>query len=321
MAVPPSLSCRSSALKSTKLIGNAQIKRAAQSGDLGTAVIFDGPYGSGKKTAAAYAAAALLCRAREDKPCGHCPSCLQAAAGSHPDILFYDVPSDENHKIKNIRELRSKSFIRPSQSPFKVFILNRADLLTPESQNALLKVLEEPTSTVFILTCENAMSLLQTIRSRCRTYALEPLSPTVVEDWIAAHPGGDVKYAPKDLRAAAESCGGSIGQALLYLDKGLPKPVKMAGDFVDSLTGSPLRIMEICLAASGLTRSEYGDFYTAVTEALTKAALRDPRRARYYVSVYEYIQQQKDKLTDNNGSVFALSSQLAAFCGTINRSK
>ena len=37
--------------------------------------------------------------------------------------------------------------------------------------------------------------------------------------------------------------------------------------------------------------------------------------------VYEYIQQQKDKLTDNNGSVFALSSQLAAFCGTINRSK
>ncbi len=321
MAALPSLFSTLNALKRSDLLGNAQIKRAAQTGDLGTAVIFDGPYGSGKKTAAAYAAAALLCRAPGDQPCGRCPSCLQAAAGSHPDILFYDVLSDENHKIKNIRELRSKSFIRPSQSPFKVFILNRADLLTTESQNALLKVLEEPTSTVFILTSENAMSLLQTIRSRCRTYALEPLSPAAVEDWISAHPAGDVKYTPSDLRTAAQTCGGAIGQALLLLEKGLPKPAKLAQDFVASLSGSPLRIMEICLAASALTRSEYGDFYTATTEQLTRAALREPNRARYYVSVYEYIQQQKDKLTDNNGSVFALSSQLAAFCGTINRSK
>lgn len=307
-------------MKNTKLIGNRQIRLAAQAGDLGSAVIFDGPYGSGKKTAAAYAAAALLCRSHGDKPCGVCASCVQAAAGTHPDILFFN-PEGGNIKVDAVRELRSQSFIAPSQSPFKVFILNRADLMNDPAQNALLKVLEEPTSSVFILLTENAASLLQTVRSRCRTYALEPLPPASIAEWIGQHPDPDHKYAPRDIQAAAESAGGCIGQALLLLEKGLPKSHTLAKDFVDSLTGSPLRIMEICLAASALTRAEYGDFYTAATEHLAKAALRTPDKARYYVSVYEYIQQQKDKLTDNNGSVFALSSQLAAFCGTINRSK
>lgn len=307
-------------MKNTNLIGNRQIRRAAEAGDLGTAVIFDGPFGSGKKTAAAYAAAALLCRAHGDRPCGVCPSCVQAKAGSHPDILLFN-PEGGNIKIDPIRELRSQSFIAPSQSPFKVFIINRADLMNDPAQNALLKVLEEPTSSVFILLTENASSLLQTVRSRCRTYALEPLAADVVEDWIRKHPPGDVKPSPADLRQAAENCGGAIGQALRLLEKGLPKHTRLAADFVDSLGGSPLRIMEICLAASSLTRSEYGDFYTDCTRKLTEAALREPEHARYYIAVYEYIQQQKDKLTDNNGSVFALSSQLAAFCGTINRRK
>lgn len=314
----PSSSCPLNVLKNTNLIGNTQIRRAAAAGDLGTAVIFDGPYGSGKKTAAAHAAAALLCRAPGDKPCGVCSSCLQARAGSHPDIILFN-PEGGNIKIDPIRELRSQSFIAPSQSPFKVFIINRADLMNDNAQNALLKVLEEPTSSVFILLTENASSLLQTVRSRCRIYALEPLSPAAVEDWLRANPSDDLKPTPAAIREAAQNCGGSIGQALRLLEKGLPKYAKLAADFVDSLGASPLRIMEVCLAASALTRSEYGDFYTECTRKLTEAALREPQHTRYYVAVYEYIQQQKDKLTDNNGSVFALSSQLAAFCGTINR--
>lgn len=318
--VRPSSFCPLNALKNTKLIGNHQIRQAAQAGDLSSAVIFDGPFGSGKKTAAAWAAAALLCRSHGDKPCGVCPSCIQAAAGTHPDILFFN-PEGGNIKVDAVRELRSQSFIAPSQSPFKVFIINRADLMNDPAQNALLKVLEEPTSSVFILLTENASSLLQTVRSRCRIYALEPLDPPAIAAWIESHPDPDRKYAPHDIQNAAEEAGGSIGQALLLLEKGLPKSHLLAKDFVESLTGSPLRIMEICLAASALTRAEYGDFYTAITGQLTRAALRMPEKARYYVSVYEYIQQQKDKLTDNNGSVFALSSQLAAFCGTINRSK
>ena len=80
-----------------------------------------------------------------------------------------------------------------------------------------------------------------------------------------------------------------------------------------------LQIMEACLAASALPRNEYGDFYTECTALLAADALAYPADAGYYIAVYEYMQQQRDKLLENNGSVFALSSQLAAFCGTIYR--
>lgn len=307
--------CPSSVLKRFDLLGNRHIKEAAQAHALGSAVIFDGATGSGKKAAAAYAAAALLCRADSGRPCGICPSCIQAAAGSHPDIVFFNENGD-NIKVKDIRELRMQSFVAPSQSPFKVFIINRADLMNQESQNALLKVLEEPLSSVFILLAENAAALLQTVRSRCRIYTMEPISPYEVSAFISGMTFEGKAPSSAEIASAAENCGGNIGRALLSLEKGVPKPAKLASQFTASLGGSPLSIMEVCLAASSLTRNEYGDFCSEVTAALIKASLARPEKARAYSAVYDYIQQQRDKLTDNNASVFALSSQLAALCGT-----
>lgn len=309
----------SNTLKKFELLGNRPIKAAAQAGDLGTAVIFDGPFGSGKKAAAAYAAAALLCRAKTGRPCGLCPSCVQARAGSHPDIFLIN-PEGGNILIDPVRELRRQSFIAPNQSPFKVFIINRADRMNAAAQNALLKVLEEPTSSVFILLTENAGALLQTVRSRCRIYALEPLTPETIAGWLRDHPTpGQKPPSPEAILDAARRAGGSIGRARLLLENGLPKSAALAEDFVASLRGSPLQIMEAGLAASALSRNEYGDFYTECTALLAIDALAHPEDAGYDIAVYEYIQQQRDKLLENNGSVFALASQLAAFCGTIHR--
>ena len=103
------------------------------------------------------------------------------------------------------------------------------------------------------------------------------------------------------------------------MENGLSRPARLAEEFVASLRGSALQIMEACLAASALPRNEYGDFYTECTALLAADALAYPADAGYYIAVYEYMQQQRDKLLENNGSVFALSSQLAAFCGTIYR--
>lgn len=306
-------------MKRFDLLGNRPIKAAAAAGDLGTAVIFDGPFGSGKKAAAAYAAAALLCRAKNGRPCGVCPACVQAAAGSHPDIFLFN-PEGGNILIDQVRELRRQSFIAPNQSPFKVFIINRADRMNPPAQNALLKVLEEPTSSVFILLTENAGALLQTVRSRCRIYAMEPLAPDVIAEWLSSHPvPGQKAPTAGALREAAGRADGSIGRAMQLLENGLSRPARLAEEFVASLRGSALQIMEACLAASALPRNEYGDFYTECTALLAADALAYPADAGYYIAVYEYMQQQRDKLLENNGSVFALSSQLAAFCGTIYR--
>ena len=306
-------------MKRFDLIGNRAIKQAAQKGDLGSAVIFDGVPGSGKKTAAAYAAAALLCRApREgDRPCGVCASCRLLQAGNHPDVVWFNE-AGENIKVRDVREWRMRSFVSPVQSPFKVFIINRADLMNQESQNALLKVLEEPQATVFLLLAENAASLLQTVRSRCRVYSMEALSPRDVLALLEEHYREAGKTIPrKELEAAAADCGGSAGRAMALCEKLDTKAAEAAKGFLTSLDGTALAVMEACLKASALSRAEAVDFYTEVTGGLARASVARPERARFYVAVYDKVQEQKDRLSDNNASVFALTSQLAAFCGTL----
>jgi len=223
-------------LKRFDLLGNNNIKQAAGRGDLGSAVIFDGGPGTGKKTAAAYAAAALLCRSKNgDKPCGVCRSCRQALAGTHPDIIFFNS-AGENIKVKEIRELRLQSFIVPSQSDFKVFIINRADLMNQESQNALLKVLEEPVSSIFILLTENALSLLQTVRSRCRVYAMQVLDSATVAGYLREHFRETGKrVTEQEIAAAAAQCGGSIGEAIRLIEKGSTKAKAAAEGFLSAL--------------------------------------------------------------------------------------
>lgn len=308
-------------LKRFNLIGNSHIKKAASARAFGSAVIFDGPFGSGKKTAAALAAAALLCedKNRDNAPCGKCHSCNLAFAGSHPDIIWGNEAGD-GMKVKEARDLRNKTFIVPSQGDFKVFIINRADLMNDASQNALLKVLEEPYSSVFILLTENAYSLLQTVRSRCKIFTMDTFSPDAISDYIMNDSAlTEGKHSKEDIEKAALQAEGSIGLALSLLRDGLPKSHALAADFVASLSISPLKIMEACLSASALNRVDFGDFYRYASALLTEQTLKDPQKSGYYIAVYDYIQLQRDKLSDNNAGVFMLSSQLAAFCGQTYR--
>ncbi len=305
-------------MKRFDLLGNRAIKLAARRGDLGSAVIFDGVPGSGKKAAASYAAAALLCRAPEsERPCGVCRSCRQALAGTHPDIALFNE-AGENIRVKDVREWRMRSFVSPVQSDFKVFIINRADLMNQESQNALLKVLEEPEGTVFLLLTENAASLLPTVRSRCRIYAMEALAPQEIAERLRALCAEQGRaFSETELAAAAADCGGSIGRAMALLERRESKPAEAAAAFLASLDGGALAVMEACLRASALSRAEAADFYNEVTAGLTQRALRDPGRARFCAAVYDKLQEQKDRLSDNNASFFALTSELAVFCARL----
>ena len=131
------------------LLGNSRLKEALASlppSGVGSAVLLDGPAGIGKRTAAADLAAGLLCP-EPNGPCGICPSCKRASAGSHPDLIWLKEPEPgKGVKLEQVRELRAQSFLRPSEAPFKVFVIPQADRLNLPSQNALLKVLEEPAS-------------------------------------------------------------------------------------------------------------------------------------------------------------------------------
>ena len=195
------------------LLGNSRLKEALASlppSGVGSAVLLDGPAGIGKRTAAADLAAGLLCP-EPNGPCGLCPSCKRASAGSHPDLIWLKEPEPgKGVKLEQVRELRAQSFLRPSEAPFKVFVIPQADRLNLPSQNALLKVLEEPASSVFVLLCENREAMLQTVRSRCKTFRLAPLE----QQELLAELSRRCDSPADALRAAAAQSGGLLGRAL-----------------------------------------------------------------------------------------------------------
>ena len=119
-------------------------------------------------------AQAMVCTAPEgQRPCGVCRDCRKTAEGIHPDVIPVErfmEPKDVGGELKvgPIRDLRSDAFIRPNEARSKVYLIENAQNMNPNAQNALLKVLEEgPAYAAFLLMTDRAGALLETIRSRC----------------------------------------------------------------------------------------------------------------------------------------------------------
>ena len=136
-------------------------------------VLLCDPAGSSNEPLAEVLAAALLCSS-SPAPCGSCSACMKMRADAHPDLILIDEGEGEI-KVDTARAIRDEAYIRPNECGRKVFLIRHADRMNPTAQNALLKVLEEPPRDVFfILTAMQPGVILQTIRSRCTIYHLEP---------------------------------------------------------------------------------------------------------------------------------------------------
>ena len=161
------------------LIGNKRILRSINTmtlnGKIPHAIIIEGEKGLGKKTLAKYIAKARLCGEAE-KPCLKCKSCRLVEVGSHPDFITVS-PEGQSIKVDKIRTLRSEAYMSATTCRGRVFLIEQADLMNQNAQNALLKILEEPPEgACFILLASSASLLLQTIRSRCVCFTLAPVA-------------------------------------------------------------------------------------------------------------------------------------------------
>ncbi|MCQ2495620.1 MAG: DNA polymerase III subunit delta' [Lachnospiraceae bacterium] len=198
------------------ILGHDNIKEHLQTainmGKLSHAYIFSGEEGSGKKTVAEIFAAALMCSG-EEKPCGMCMSCMQAESHNHPDIV-YVTHEKSRIGVDEIRvQLINDIVIKPFSSPHKVYIIDEAERMTEQAQNALLKTLEEPPEyAVIILLTTNTGSFLQTILSRCVTIQFKPLDNKLIVDYLMKNQQLPDYYA----KVCASFSAGSLGKAIKY---------------------------------------------------------------------------------------------------------
>ena len=190
----------------------ANLRDSMQSGRAVHAYFFSGPFGTGKRTLAAISARALVCGAEAgiEKPCDICPACRRALAGTHLDIITM-MPEKTSIGVNEVRGLLDRLSMRAYEAGCQVVIIQRAETLTTQAQNALLKTLESPPGeVVFFLLSELPHALLPTVLSRVMTARFTPIAPELVEHALLSR-GVD----PNRAGMLANDCDGSVGRALM----------------------------------------------------------------------------------------------------------
>lgn len=195
-----------------------QLRRSAASGRSSHAYLFLGGAGAGKRLIANTFAKALQCEG-EKRPCDSCKSCHAFNHGNHPDVIYFQpLKNGKTYTIEDVREqLLETVDLKPFQYEKKIYIIEKADTLNIQSQNALLKTLEEPPAhAVFLLLAERAEAFLPTILSRVVVMKIRPLSAETIADYLMQ--AGHLAEESHILSAYAQ---GRIGQALeLVEDEG-----------------------------------------------------------------------------------------------------
>ncbi|QHT58675.1 DNA polymerase III subunit delta' [Paenibacillus lycopersici] len=164
-----------------EVAGQPKAKRILQyaltSGKVSHAYLFSGPAGSGRLQMAMAFAKALFCTESGDDACGRCLECRKFEHGNQPDLHIVE-PDGSSIKIDQIRELQREFAYRNTGSARKIYIMQRAETMTLQAANSLLKFLEEPGSPVVaMLLTENGQAMLPTIRSRTQLVPFMPLAP------------------------------------------------------------------------------------------------------------------------------------------------
>jgi len=186
-------------------------------------LLFLGPKGTGKTSAARMVAKALCCEEIENKKntlfCNKCDQCKTISKGTNIDVLELDAAS--NRGIEDARSLREAVKLSPAKSKNKVYIIDEAHMLTNDAFNALLKTLEEPPEHVyFILATTNPEKIIDTVKSRA---AIIEFTKATNEELMRSVrriiTGEKIKISDADIKKVIEISGGSFRDAAKILER------------------------------------------------------------------------------------------------------
>ena len=208
-------------MKFQDIVGQEQItghlQNAIRMGKVSHAYIIQGETGSGKKLLANTFATTLQCEEGGIEPCGHCQSCKQAVSGNHPDIRRV-IHEKATIGVEDIRlQLNNDILVKPYSRPYKVYIIEEAEKMTEQAQNAMLKTIEEPPEyAVILLLTVNAKLLLPTILSRCILLNVRPVARGQITRLLSEQYG----IASFMAEVAADFADGVPGKAIDYARSG-----------------------------------------------------------------------------------------------------
>ncbi len=197
------------------IIGQEQIKEhmrsALSTGKVSHAYILNGEKSSGKEFIARVFAMALQCEKGGVDPCQECHSCRQALSKNHPDIIYVTHEKPNTISVEDIRsQVNNDVAIKPYSSARKVYIINEAEKMTVQAQNAILKTLEEPPEyVVILLLTANVDTLLPTVLSRCVMLNMKPVPDDLVRNYLC----GQLQIPDYKAEVCVAFARGNIGRA------------------------------------------------------------------------------------------------------------
>ena len=199
-----------------EILGNEMVKdhfkKAIANHKISHAYILTGEAGMGRKSIANAFAMTLLCEKGGSEPCMSCHSCKQVMSGNHPDLIYVTHEKPGSIGVDDVREqINDTIMIRPYSSYYKIYIVDEAEKMTVQAQNALLKTIEEPPSyAVIILITTNQEAFLPTILSRCVQMKLKPLKDFTIKSYLTQN----LHIPEKDADICAAFARGNLGKAI-----------------------------------------------------------------------------------------------------------
>ena len=207
-------------LELKEILGHEPIKEhffnAVLTGNISHAYILSGETGMGKKSLANAFALALLCEKGQADPCRQCHACKQVMSGNHPDLIYVTHEKPASIGVDDVRrQINDTIQVKPYSSAHKIYIVDEAEKMTVQAQNALLKTIEEPPAyAVILLLTTNAEAFLPTILSRCVQLKLKPLKDGEVKDYLVSRMGVELSQAEIYTAFAR----GNLGKAIHLAD-------------------------------------------------------------------------------------------------------